>query len=75
MKRGGPQGSAANATVWTPPLGNAQPGGGGGTQENATRDRGQVRDEEGGSRRNCGELVVVVVGLSVVGVDDVSGAV
>ena len=79
VKRGGPQGSAANATVLIPPLGNAQPGEGGGTQENATRDRGQGRDEEGASRRNCGELgvvvVVVVVGLSVVGVDVVSGAV
>ena len=55
MKRGGPQGSAANATVLIPPLGDAQPGGGGGTQENTTRDRGQGRDEEGASRQNCGE--------------------
>ena len=55
VKRGGPQGSAANATVWIPPLGNAQLGGGGGTQEKATRDRGQGRDELGASRRNCGD--------------------
>ena len=27
VKRGGPQGSAANAMVWIPPLGNAQLGG------------------------------------------------
>ena len=55
VKRGGPQGSAANATVLIPPLGDAQPGGGGGTQENTTRDRGQGRDEGGASRQNCGE--------------------
>ena len=72
MKQGGPQGSAANATVWIPPLGNAQLGGGGGTQEKATRDRGPGRDELGASRRNCGELMVV--GVSVVGLDVVSGA-
>ena len=34
VKRGGPQGSAANATVWIPPLGDAQPGGG---EERKTR--------------------------------------
>ena len=43
VKRGGPQGSAANATVLIPPLGNAQLGEGEGTQENATREcRGLV---------------------------------
>ena len=34
VKRGGPQGSAANAAVWIPPLGDAQPGGG---EERKTR--------------------------------------
>ena len=44
MKRGGPQGSAANATVWIPPLGNAQPGGRG---RNARRGRGEQAELRG----------------------------
>ena len=53
MKRGGPQGSAANATVLIPPLGNAQLGGRGrDTRERKTGQRAGG-GEEGESRRIC----------------------
>ena len=44
VKRGAPQGSAANATVWIPPLGDAQPGGRG---RNARRGRGEQAELRG----------------------------
>ena len=43
VKRGGPQGSAANATVWIPPMGDAQPGEG----RNARRARGEQAELRG----------------------------
>ena len=56
VKQGGPQGSAANATVLIPPLGNAQHGEEGGTQEKRKagdregerRGRGKQADLRGG---------------------------
>ena len=62
VKQGGPQGSAANATVLIPPLGNAQHGEEGGTQEKRKagdregerRGRGKQADLRGGAGGGLG---------------------